>query len=103
MIVSGEREFSAPFVKIFFEGATLKKRFASALLIFATASCFFVVPAAGNKQGRLEQLVEANITAVHAYQILLARKQQNMDSACWPVNAPTDPELEALVAHQTSL
>jgi hypothetical protein len=52
---------------------------------------------------RLEQLVEANIVAVHAYQILLARKQSHADPACWPANDPKDTDLEALVAHQTSL
>ena len=52
---------------------------------------------------RLEQLVEANIVAVHAYQILLARKQSHADPACWPANDPKDSDLEALVAHQTSL
>lgn len=60
-------------------------------------------PARSSKQVRLEKLVEANITAVHAYQMLLARKQPNMDSTCWPANAPNDSDLEALVAHQTSL
>jgi hypothetical protein len=52
---------------------------------------------------RLEQLVEANIVAVHAYQVLVARKQQNVDPACWPANDPKDADLEGLVAHQTSL
>ena len=52
---------------------------------------------------RMEQLVEANIVGVHAYQILLARKQSNMDPACWPASDPKDADLEALVAHQTSL
>ncbi len=52
---------------------------------------------------RLEQLVEANIVAVHAYQILLARKQSHADPTCWPANDPKDSDLEALVAHQTSL
>ena len=52
---------------------------------------------------RLEQLVEANIVAVHAYQMLLARKQHNVDPVCWPANDPKDADLEALVAHQTSL
>ena len=52
---------------------------------------------------RMEQLVEANIVGVHAYQILLARKQSNMDPACWPASNPKDPDLEALGAHQTSL
>lgn len=54
-------------------------------------------------ESRLEQLVEANIAGVHAYQILLARKQTKMDPACWPANVPKDADLDALVAHQTSL
>ncbi len=52
---------------------------------------------------RLEQLVEANIIAVHAYQMELARKVPNVDPACWPANDPKDAELAALVAHQDSL
>jgi hypothetical protein len=52
---------------------------------------------------RMVQLVEANIVGVHAYQILLARKQTKMDPACWPASDPKDADLEALVAHQTSL
>jgi len=52
---------------------------------------------------RMEQLVEANIVGVHAYQILLARKQTSMDPACWPTSDPKDTDFEALVAHQTSL
>jgi hypothetical protein len=54
-------------------------------------------------EARLEQLVEANITGVHAYQLLLARKQGNIDFACWPVQSPDEDVLQALVAHQTSL
>jgi hypothetical protein len=54
-------------------------------------------------EARLEQLVEANIIAVHAYQLLLARKQGDIDFTCWPAQAPSDAELQALVAHQTSL
>lgn len=52
---------------------------------------------------RLQQLVEANIKAVHAYQILLSRKQPQMDTDCWPVSNPKDNDLETLVAHQASL
>jgi len=51
----------------------------------------------------LEQLVEANIIAVHAYQVQLARKQGNVDFTCWPSQEPSDTELQALVAHQASL
>jgi len=54
-------------------------------------------------EARLEQLVEANIVAVHAYQMLLARKQGNIDFNCWGAQSASDLELEALVAHQTSL
>jgi hypothetical protein len=51
---------------------------------------------------RLEALVEANITGIHAYQMLLARKDPKSDPACWPA-APPDAVLEALGAHQTGL
>jgi hypothetical protein len=52
---------------------------------------------------RLAQLVEANIVGVHAYQVLLARKEKNMDPACWLATEPKDADLEVLVAKQTSL
>jgi hypothetical protein len=61
------------------------------------------IQAATPGPARLDQLVEANIIGVHAYQVLLARKEKNMDPACWPASTPSDAELEALVAHQTSL
>ncbi len=53
--------------------------------------------------GRLAQFVEANVTAVHAYQSLLARKRTKMDAACWPPADPPDSDLNALVEHQTGL
>lgn len=52
---------------------------------------------------RFEELVEANIIGVHAYQILLARKQAQTDPVCWPLARPTDADLNTLVVHQTSL
>jgi len=52
---------------------------------------------------RLAELVEANIVGVHAYQVSLARKEKNMDPACWLRSSPSDAELDVLVAHQTSL
>lgn len=52
---------------------------------------------------RLEQLVEANIAGIHAYQSLLARKADKGDPDCWPRGARSDSSLEALVAHQTAL
>jgi hypothetical protein len=52
---------------------------------------------------RLKALVDANIIGVHAYQVMLARKQGNLDRECWPKEDPKESELEALVAHQSSL
>jgi hypothetical protein len=60
-----------------------------------------MVPPPGD--ARLQELVEANVAGVHAYQLLLARKEGKGDPACWPREAPDDAALEALVAHQTSL
>jgi hypothetical protein len=74
-------------------------------IVFEAAACAQARASSAALPGpaRLEQLVEANIVAVHAYQILLARKQPNMDPACWPANDPKEADLEALVAHQASL
>jgi len=51
---------------------------------------------------RLEQLVEANVRGIHAYQVKLARKDGKGDPACWATRL-TEAEIEALVAHQASL
>ena len=58
-----------------------------------------VVPAA---LPRLEQLVEANIRGVHAYQVKLARAAGKGDPACWSTRL-TDSGIDALVAHQAAL
>jgi hypothetical protein len=52
---------------------------------------------------RLLALVEANVAGIHAFQLLLARKGDRGDPACWPRSGPTDATLAALVDHQTSL
>jgi hypothetical protein len=57
-----------------------------------------VVPALS----RIDQLVEANVRGIHAYQIKLARKDAKGDPACWSTPL-TDAEIDALVAHQASL
>ena len=73
-----------------------------ALALTSTSSIAEVAPSARG-EARLERLIEANIIAVHAYQVQLARKQSNIDFTCWPPQDPSDAELQALVAHQTSL
>jgi hypothetical protein len=55
------------------------------------------------KDSRLSQLVEANIVATHAYQVLLAKKSGKGDSTCYGSGKLSDRELEALVAHQAKL
>jgi hypothetical protein len=49
---------------------------------------------------RLAQLVEANIIATHAYQVLLAKKSGKGDPNCFGAGRLADSELEALVEHQ---
>ena len=55
------------------------------------------------KTSRLEQLVEANIIATHAYQVLLAKKSGKGDPTCYGSGKLSDRELEALVEHQAKL
>jgi len=51
----------------------------------------------------LARLVEANIIATHAHQVLLAKKSGQADAACYGAGDLTDEELRSLVAHQSSL
>ena len=51
---------------------------------------------------RLQQLVEANIAGVSAFQVQLARTSGKGEPACWG-SALTDAALDTLVAHQASL
>jgi hypothetical protein len=73
------------------------------LLFVATLRAQVTVAVAPPGPARLEQLVEANVAGVHAFQMLLARKTTSLDAGCWPADRPNDGQLEALVAHQTSL
>ncbi len=52
---------------------------------------------------RLSRLVEANIIATHAYQVLLAKKSGKGDPACYSSGKLSDRELESLVEHQAKL
>jgi hypothetical protein len=55
------------------------------------------------KTSRLSQLVEANIIATHAYQVLLAKKSGKGDPACYGSGKLSDRELQTLVEHQSRL
>jgi hypothetical protein len=52
---------------------------------------------------RLARLVEANVVATHAYQVLLAKRSGKGEAACYSPGRLSDAELEGLVAHQASL
>lgn len=52
---------------------------------------------------RQGQIVEADIAATHAYQVLLALSSGEGDPGCWSAEGLSKGELEALVAHQESL
>jgi hypothetical protein len=87
----------------------------TATLRFASAECgaaFSVHGQSGTSSGpekkktnasRLSQLVEANIIATHAYQVLLAKKSGKGDRSCFGPGKLSDSELDALVAHQAKL
>lgn len=52
---------------------------------------------------RLAQLVEANVIAVHAFQVLLARSSGKGDKVCFSPGSLSDTELTALSDHQSRL
>src|SRR5919206_4670391 len=52
---------------------------------------------------RLARLVEANVVATHAYQVLLAKRSGKGDAACYSPGRFSEAELESLVAHQAGL
>ena len=53
--------------------------------------------------GRLAQLVEANVIAVHAFQVLLAKASGKGDPVCYSPGKLSDAELEGLSEHQAKL
>ncbi len=52
---------------------------------------------------RQAQLVEANVIATHAYQVLLAKRSGKSDAVCYQTRKLSDGELEALAEHQGKL
>jgi hypothetical protein len=57
----------------------------------------------GSSASRQAQLVEANVIAVHAYQVILTKKSGKGDPSCYNPGTLSDSELEALVEHQSKL
>ena len=55
------------------------------------------------KMTRLDQLVEANIIAVHAYEVILVEKAGKGEVDCFAPGGMSTADLEAVVAHQAAL
>ena len=95
--------------------AGIRQQFVRSITAALALGCIFLTsvkkaeatPAAVNQQtalSRRAELVEANILAVHAYQIILARKAGGAAlNACYPATSPDTATLESLVKHQQSL
>ena len=88
----------------------MKRKLIWLLFSFALPSVVFaqnVTPhAAPTGQGgasRLAQLIEANVIAVHAFQVLLAKTSGKGDPACYSPGKLSDGELESLSEHQAKL
>ena len=88
------------------------KTLIACLAILAVAGCSMAQESQGGNQpmaaksapqSRLGQLVEANIIAVHAYQIGLAQKAGKGDPQCYSPGALSAADLDAIVAHQAAL
>jgi hypothetical protein len=58
---------------------------------------------ANTADARLAQLVEANVLAVHAFQILLARSSGKAEKSCFSSDGLADATLNALSEHQAKL
>ena len=56
-----------------------------------------------NGKTRIAQLVEANVIAVHAFQVLLAKSSGKGDKSCFSPGSLSDAELGALSDHQSNL
>ncbi|HEX7317587.1 MAG TPA: hypothetical protein VF297_27040 [Pyrinomonadaceae bacterium] len=81
------------------------------LMLVCVAACLAfqaqAKPSASDKRrglaSRVAQLVEANVIATHAYQILLAKKSGKGDASCFAQGSFSDEQLRALVTHQGNL
>jgi len=85
----------------------MKQRIQFLLTILLTAVLSGTAPLTAQKtepgNRRLAQLVEANVIAVHAFQVLLARQSGKGDQSCFSPGSLSDAELKALSDHQASL
>jgi hypothetical protein len=77
-----------------------------AALVFLVLACcplLLIETKADDSNARLTQLVEANVIAVHAYQVLLAKSSGKGDKSCFAAGKLSDADLTALSEHQARL
>jgi hypothetical protein len=79
----------------------MKSRIKVLVAIVATFTAIHSV-AAQTREKRLAKLVEANVIAVHAFQVLLA-KSSGKGAKCFSANTVSDTDLNALSEHQAKL
>jgi hypothetical protein len=79
----------------------MKSRIKVVIAIVALCTATHSV-AAQTREQRLAKLIEANVIAVHAFQVLLA-KSSGKGRECFSVNTVSDAELNALSEHQAKL
>ena len=89
----------------------MKSKVSLLLMIVLTSSWFVLAqsPPSSKMQiehgaeARLAQLVEANVIAVHAFQVLLAKTSGNGHRTCFSPGSLSDTDLTALSEHQAKL
>src|SRR5690242_1176833 len=85
----------------------MKHRILLVLTLLVTALLSSAAPVNTQKTDgadrRRAQLVEANIIAVHAFQVLLAKTSGKGDKSCFSPGNLSDAQLSALSDHQASL
>jgi hypothetical protein len=82
----------------------MRKRFTPSLaLSLLLCANFLNAQQQTSSDARLRQLVEANVIAVHAFQVLLAKTSSKGDQSCFSPGKLSDAELSALSDHQASL
>src|SRR5262249_1555034 len=88
-------------VRFRFKAGPMKSRIKVLVAIVAASTAIHSVDAQSREQ-RLAKLVEANVIAVHAFQVLLA-KSSGKGQQCFAANTVSDTELNALSEHQAKL
>jgi hypothetical protein len=78
-------------------------RILTTLCLVAGLSAAAQGQAGAGTEGRLARLVEANVVATHAHEILLAKKSGKADPRCYAPGGLSDERLGELVAHQGAL